>query len=79
MGGELMAVVNGDARWYCPPEQAEYWAEQGCTVYELVPRHVAGPEAVPDAPEGSGSGTTTIIDLPDSVSAKSTPRSWEGI
>lgn len=78
MGGELMAVVNGNTRWYCPPEQAEYWAAQGCEVYELVPRQVAGPAAAPDASAEPDPGPT-VIDLPEPVSAKSTPRSWEGV
>lgn len=41
---ELCLVVQENMRWYCSPEQAEYWAAQGCTVFELTPTRVAGPE-----------------------------------
>jgi hypothetical protein len=41
---ELCMVVRGTEQWYCPSDQAEMWAEQGCTVYELTPTKVAGPD-----------------------------------
>jgi hypothetical protein len=37
-------VIQGNARFYCPPEQADYWASQGCTVYAMQPVLVAGEE-----------------------------------
>lgn len=62
---EICLVVRGNTRWYCPPEQTEYWAAQGCTVFELTPTRVAGPDTEADelgvgpvSAEGSGEPLT---------------------
>lgn len=40
----LFLVRRGNEQWYCPREQVELWASQGCAVYELTPTLVAGQE-----------------------------------
>jgi len=41
---DLCLVARGNEQWYCPSDQADVWAAQGCTVYRLTPTRIAGPE-----------------------------------
>lgn len=40
---DLFLVVKGNEQFYCPPEQKDYWAQQGYAVFEFKPTQVAGP------------------------------------
>ena len=44
----LYLVARENERFYCPPEQVEYWISQGCSVYELTPTKIAGSEDYED-------------------------------
>lgn len=44
MDQDQYLVIQGNARFYCPAEQVDYWASQGCTVYAMRPYLVAGEE-----------------------------------
>lgn len=54
---DVCLVRRGNEQWYCPMGQVEYWAAQGCTVYELTPTRVAGPDV--EAADAAGAGPVT--------------------
>lgn len=50
---DLYLVRKGNEQFWCQPEQVDYWASQGYTVFALTPERVAGPdieEAGEDSP-----------------------------
>ena len=60
---DLFLVVKGNEQFYCPPEQKDYWAQQGYAVFELKPTQVAGPvqETTYDTEEPVRTETETPI------------------
>lgn len=71
---DLLLVVNGNERFYCPPEQADYWVERGCAVFALTPKQIAGPPVVDaggEVDEGASS-EPAVTPVGDPVYATST-------
>lgn len=67
----LYLVARGNERFYCPPEQVDYWISQGCSVYELTPTKIAGSEDYEDL-ENSTTANATVNEttvVPESGSA----------
>ena len=56
---QLFLVRKGNEQFYCPPEQVDYWASEGYTVFSFTPEKIAGPD-IEEAEETAPTVEVTI-------------------